>query len=594
MKKARDRMLKGRGTALPKLVPIENLLHSVHEEDPLELQADIPVVHVVTGDSDLGKPGAGQSVVTRLYTGRNAYCTDSFKECVKLPSVTPEASPKATWQVVLLQKTFVGQEPHTVDSAADALASVLDIDRGRAKSLAELAMLEVETQLEGCLSKHDASRKTQLLRDEGLIVRMRLARHSSKHRQFLSNHSTHSTHSNRSNHSSRSNHSNHSSHSPAASRGTTHQLFEEIKCVPEDAVEAFFNAEQEMKQQKVAAAEAASAEKNKKHNLLTRRRSFRTMVRIAVQATKSNGNRAESADENRDASQLTDAVGWETAIDSIVSKQHINSSWKEACRLMRTFIYGCVGDEGNKSKKEADRVFQEVIGTRKMVGILYEKWTKLDHDHSGRVDLIEFRDFAKQEMDARWASERGGASPKAAKRTDADDEQFVEKLCERVEKLLLDKKSSFAIEDMMRLIWPAARVSELKQMKQWCREKAMRESRSKIKPPPLLPKEELEGLRSVFMLFDSDGDGRVDFEELVREGVIYEDQRDQYTREWDHNGDGSLDLYEFCEMMCPAGYRAHARARVGSLADGRKVLYDVQLGKWRLEDAADELDPGWL
>jgi len=256
---------------------------------------------------------------------------------------------------------------------------------------------------------------------------------------------------------------------------------------------------------------------------------------------------------------------------------------------MRTFVYGNIGTGDATSPRHEEDIYQEAIGSKEMVQTLYGLWVNLDSDHSGRVDLREFRTFAKDHLKDRFES-----GMRVAGQSTDDLDNFVYRLCEKVERLLLEKKTSFAIEDVMRLLWPAAGAAQLRAMKQWTREMAMIAERSKIKPPPVLPREEFDGLRSIFRLFDKKCRGTVQFSELVELGVIHEYQLEQYRSEWDHDSNGHVDMLEFCEMMCPAGYRAHAHAKVGSLPDGRRVLFDPNLKSWRLEDGADELDRGWI
>lgn len=109
-------------------------------------------------------------------------------------------------------------------------------------------------------------------------------------------------------------------------------------------------------------------------------------------------------------------------------------------------------------------------------------------------------------------------------------------------------------------------------------------SKNRVKTPPLLDAAELDGLISVFRHFDDDNSGEVSLEELVEKGLIYEDQSEAYFEEWDANGDGCLNLLEFCEMMCPAGFRAHPNAKIALQADGAKLVYGPQ--GWRLAKLA--------
>lgn len=271
--------------------------------------------------------------------------------------------------------------------------------------------------------------------------------------------------------------------------------------------------------------------------------------------------------------------------------------------MMRLFVFGHVGNEGLRTARERDRVYAESIGTREQVRALHNLWQRLDNDGSGRVDIGEFRALAEPYMKDMLSgvspdSTMDGATPwvlAAAAfpelRSPEDMPRFVSKLSDRLAQLLLGKKSSFTVEDMMRLIWPSAQISDLREMRRWTQEFLRAARRRRVEPPPVLPEADFEGLCSVFRYFDEDGSGEVLMDELVSRGLIYEDQADSYFRQWDKNGDGVLDLLEFCVMMCPNGYRAHSEARIGTRLDGTRIIFDPILNYWRLED--DEGDAGY-
>lgn len=137
-------------------------------------------------------------------------------------------------------------------------------------------------------------------------------------------------------------------------------------------------------------------------------------------------------------------------------------------------------------------------------------------------------------------------------------------------------------------MWPCVTAPEMKQMKAWMRDTAAFSHRNRVKTPPLLDPAELDGLKSVFRHFDDDNSGEVSMEELVEKGLIYEDQAEAYFEEWDQNGDGCLNLEEFCEMMCPAGFRATANSKIALQADGAKLIRAPQ--GWRLANATTPSD----
>jgi len=267
---------------------------------------------------------------------------------------------------------------------------------------------------------------------------------------------------------------------------------------------------------------------------------------------------------------------------------------KEACQMLRFFVYGKVGNEFAKSAKEKEAIFQESLGTQEQVIALFNLWSRLDEDGSGRVDMKEFRNFADKHMKQRleeFVELRDQADEANYKLelamfggqiTPEEALKFSSKLCDRLGGLVMGKKSSFVIEDMMKLIWPAATVNDMKEM--WRMFRTFKNGdKNRIKTPPLLPASELNALFAVFRHFDGDRSGKVSLEELIESGLMYEDMASEMFRQWDRDGDGTLDKYEFAEMVCPSGYLAHPKAQLASLKDGTRLVFDAQLDCWRAQ-----------
>merc|ERR1712187_916834 len=120
-------------------------------------------------------------------------------------------------------------------------------------------------------------------------------------------------------------------------------------------------------------------------------------------------------------------------------------------------------------------------------------------------------------------------------------------------------------------------------MLEWCVAHDAQAKRNWVKAPPILPKADLESLRSVFSGVAGGPNEKVSFSFLVREGFMHDYQHEEFKRLWDQNGDGLLEFNEFCQMMCPAGYRADESAKTGRLTDGRTVFLDVSCNQWFLE-----------
>jgi len=163
-------------------------------------------------------------------------------------------------------------------------------------------------------------------------------------------------------------------------------------------------------------------------------------------------------------------------------------------------------------------------------------------------------------------------------------EKSAMRALEKLTGYLLGKKSSFTLEDMLRTIWMKAKRFEVNKMKDWCKQFIDEARNARVQTPPVLQQGELDGLKSVFKHYDAEGNGELSFEQLVTLGLIFEDQIDKCREEWDSDHNGVLDMQEFCQMMCPAGYRATRDSQIGTLKDGTRVKFDVVANLWRLEN----------
>jgi Ca2+-binding EF-hand superfamily protein len=273
------------------------------------------------------------------------------------------------------------------------------------------------------------------------------------------------------------------------------------------------------------------------------------------------------------------ASRWESEIvDAVKPNKKALAAWKEACRLTRVFVYGSFFGMRAPEELSEDDIYLQAVGTREEVEVLFSMWAELDRDRSGRVDYRELERFINVHVKG-----------KVQKVGPAAD--FAHALLVKIERLLLQKKNSVAIEDFMRLIWPASEAQEIRQMKFWCRELAAQASQAtKIRPPTVLPKEDLDALCAIFRRMDTRKSGYVDFETMMANGIVHDYHVDQLRRDWDKNDNGSLDVLGFCEMMCPTGYRVHNLAQIGSTSDGTVVVFDPDDRVWVEQDrSASEL-----
>jgi Ca2+-binding EF-hand superfamily protein len=243
-------------------------------------------------------------------------------------------------------------------------------------------------------------------------------------------------------------------------------------------------------------------------------------------------------------------------IEIVSQNQKMPLVRKEASEALRGFIYGPEHFKG-LDKEQRDKMLYEPHGTKSQVIALERVWNQLDEDNSGRVNIQEFRAFAKTG-------------------------HHLQKLSDKVMGPLLGKKSSFTIEDMMRIIWPCATLNDVKNMKRW-----IEEYHSWVKPtkcPETIKAEELEALIHNFKFFDQDGSGQVTFAELTESGLLDKDMADRYMQEWDDDGSGELNQMEFCEMFCMAGYKVHEEATSATDSDGNRVLFVEDGIGWHRKD----------
>eukprot|EP00928_Gymnodinium_smaydae_P005867 TRINITY_DN1202_c1_g2_i1.p1 TRINITY_DN1202_c1_g2~~TRINITY_DN1202_c1_g2_i1.p1 ORF type:complete len:650 (+),score=160.28 TRINITY_DN1202_c1_g2_i1:156-2105(+) len=354
--------------------------------------------------------------------------------------------------------------------------------------------------------------------------------------------------------------------------GSRDEMQQDFDVAPADAVEAYYEYRKKLK----AAAEEAAKKKA---------RGFGSLRSLQAAVVENWAGIAEMSGHLNDKPK-EDNAAWELVSGIVMNSvgQSLSPGAKAACRLTRIFLFGKVGNEHMKRDKKQN-VFYETIGSYDMVKTLYEVWKKMDMDRSGKVDPHEFRAFAQVRMTERFNE---------LDRPPPDVESFVSKLCGKAQGLLLNNKGFFTIEDLLRLVWPCSGINELKVMKGWCRELCRADAIQKVPAPAILATEEREALTSLFEYFDLDSSGSISLDELKNAGLLSEDQYEEYLRDWDQNGDNQFSLAEFCEMMCPAGFRAFETSKVGSLSNGRKVLFDEEIKSWRVETSEAEFDGGWL
>lgn len=169
-------------------------------------------------------------------------------------------------------------------------------------------------------------------------------------------------------------------------------------------------------------------------------------------------------------------------------------------------------------------------------------WEKLDIDHSGRCDFGELNAFAELRLKdlVEQALSRGQPGLAGLPAWAADETEDVAKaalkLTRTLEQMLFASKSSFVLEDMMRILWPASQLSDILEMRRWCTEMANSLERTATQTPPLLPEDQLDDLHCIFQYFDTDHDGQLKVPDLIATGFLNRNEVDLIMQKYDVDG----------------------------------------------------------
>eukprot|EP00929_Paragymnodinium_shiwhaense_P053009 TRINITY_DN26543_c0_g1_i1.p1 TRINITY_DN26543_c0_g1~~TRINITY_DN26543_c0_g1_i1.p1 ORF type:complete len:811 (-),score=201.87 TRINITY_DN26543_c0_g1_i1:189-2621(-) len=366
-----------------------------------------------------------------------------------------------------------------------------------------------------------------------------------------------------------------------------------LKVVPEDPVQALFDAEALLEAVPTPQSNKSAASGGSLLKSLMRKHQTELSEQIA-ERRDGKGATEKDIQQKRVHSviqAITRQISEEEEKEKLTKQKEVpgvTKARKEACLMLRFLVYG--NDyTGLAAGKSQDVIWTEAIGSQEMVNQLLRFWKRVDNDGSGRVDIGEFRTFAADELRTRLTvlAESAHNLPPELMNVGSDPikdmAKYISKVVDKLAQAILGKKSSFVMEDVMRVIWVGAGPQECKQMTRWVKEFEKTQASARVGSPPVLSRDEFEGLCGVFRHFDDDNSGEVTLEELVLKGLIYQDQIEDYRREWDRNGDGTFDMLEFCEMMCPLGYRAYPASKVGTREDGTRLAFDALMNGWSVE-----------
>lgn len=273
--------------------------------------------------------------------------------------------------------------------------------------------------------------------------------------------------------------------------------------------------------------------------------------------------------EEESAKAATAAEG--SGADGSRDGANISRAQREAAEALRTLLLGStapkeakggsstsLGSTGARSNAAERSALSSPRGTKREVIRLATAWARVDADHSGRVNTLEFREFAKRES-----------------------------LDEKLVGTALGRKNSFTLEDLLRIMWPCAAHGDVKAMASWVADFKKGEIRAKTPQP--LTKEEYEVLTETFRGLDSDGSGCVEIAELVKTGVLDQETASRFLAEFDDDGSGQLNEAEFCEMMCDSGRRINESATLACDTVGNRIVLEEGIG-WLRKDLWEDFE----
>jgi hypothetical protein len=247
----------------------------------------------------------------------------------------------------------------------------------------------------------------------------------------------------------------------------------------------------------------------------------------------------------------------------------------EQCDNMWQFIFGeSMADHGHN-------MLTITCGSQEELFTLLKVWKQMDKMGDGRADFQDFQHY----VDSLIVASQGLHTTDPLHGMTAKDFQA---LASKVAAQMLAKKSSFQIEDIMKFLWPAASLLDLKDIHRWTDDVSAFLVNLRVKTPPVLPKSELAELTAVFDFFDADASGTISFEEMIGSGLLDKETATRYMKEFDSDGSRLLSSAEFYEMMCPSRYRAFDGAVRASDENGLRVVYEPVMGGWRQAGSSGE------
>jgi len=255
----------------------------------------------------------------------------------------------------------------------------------------------------------------------------------------------------------------------------------------------------------------------------------------------------------------------------------------QASSLVRFLIFGIHCSPFQKlTRKGADTLAAEVQD-------VCQFFSRLGRDESDEIGHAAFKHSVDSALLNRYqdiSQEKMETFPEWAKmsrseKINLDFPRFNRRMREKISDHLFRGGSSFMLRDLLELTWPHASATSLESLSE--KVLAAMQAEARAGTPPVLENMAYQELCAVFKDIDVDRRGEVSFSCLGDRGLIDKDSMVETRRAWDAAGNGFLDMAQFCEMMCPSGFRATGASRVAISQKGRKMILDPESMTWSWE-----------
>lgn len=507
-----------------------------------------------------------------------------------------EATRQATamWKLVLLGRTFregfagsalfserTVQGGRTVQEAADCLVDVLNLDPAEALTKATKASGAITLVIGVCDDIKEASDKAEILRSRGLLIQVASEQVSE------------------------------------ASRGPA-EVHKEVRTSRRNTYSDVFQAASRSGGVESRGTAAPPAQPC--------RRSSRTGS--ATNATRTGSvNATVNATRTNTLTELPDVFELDFGADSSSEAPHVDcamtmSGRAEASALLRFLLFGEKLEDAiiptQPARRQSTSTFSrgyisvqkdastsKYTATRDQVRKVAYLWENMNSKPTLCTKLRQGRSCAGQQTleKLKWGIDRklrmefckfvnvegrrrlpSWAKMRSTETLTENFAQYIRRLSNKIGETLLGENAFFDEEDLLRLVWHNASETELEDVSAWFKDAICGVVKRRPRSPPVLASADYQGFCAVFKNFAGAGCSPIAFEKLVDLGLICEHAIDEARKHFDGDGNGLLDMEEFCEMMCPWGYRATLESKIGTLQDGTRIMCDPKDGEWRCEN----------